>query len=352
VSSEHGLLRVEGLKTYFFTNEGAVKAVDGVDFSVARGRTLGVVGESGCGKSVTSLSIMRLLPRTGRVVGGRVMFEDRDLLRLSEAEMRAVRGNDVAMIFQEPMTSLNPVYTTGEQVMEAVKLHLHLSDHDARDRAIELFRLVGIPAAERRIDDYPHQLSGGMRQRVMIAMALSCNPDVLIADEPSTALDVTIQAQILELLRRLQQEQGMAIVLITHDLGVIAEMAQDVVVMYAGKIVERGNVEQIFDQPLHPYTQGLLTSIPGRGTRGKRLNVIKGTVPHPFNLPPGCTFAPRCPHAFQRCPTAYPAQMEHGDGHRVACYLYGDAAEPGTEGVPAEQASMVLAAERAQEAEA
>ena len=350
-ASQDALLSVEGLKTYFFTNEGAVKAVDGVDFSIKRGRTLGIVGESGCGKSVTSLSIMRLLPRTGKVVGGRILLDGRDLAKLSEDEMRELRGDDISMIFQEPMTSLNPVFTTGDQVVEAVKQHRHMNDKDARDRAIELFRLVGIPAPERRINDFPHQLSGGMRQRVMIAMALSCDPKVLIADEPTTALDVTIQAQILELLRRLQEEQGMAIMLITHDLGIIAEMAQDVVVMYAGKIVERGAVEQIFDEPLHPYTQGLLTSIPGQGTRGKRLNIIRGTVPHPFNLPPGCTFAPRCPHAFERCPTAFPSQMDKGQDHGVACYLYGDAAEPGTEGVPREMAAKVLAEEKAAEAE-
>jgi oligopeptide/dipeptide ABC transporter ATP-binding protein len=232
------------------------------------------------------------------------------------------------------MTSLNPVYTCGEQVSEAVRVHMNVSKPEAVNWAVELFKLVGIPGAERRVKDYPHELSGGMRQRVMIAMALSCDPKLLIADEPTTALDVTIQAQILELLRRIQEEKQMAIMLITHDLGVIAEMAQDVVVMYSGKIVERGTVEQIFEKPLHPYTQGLLASIPGQGTKGKRLNVIKGTVPHPFNLPPGCLFAPRCPHAFDRCPTAFPALMDQGDNHEAACYLYGDDFEPGTEAVP------------------
>jgi oligopeptide/dipeptide ABC transporter ATP-binding protein len=235
------------------------------------------------------------------------------------------------MIFQEPMTSLNPVFTCGDQVAEAIRQHRKMSEKDARERAVELFKLVGIPAPQRRVNDYPHELSGGMRQRVMIAMALSCDPKVLIADEPTTALDVTIQAQILDLLRRLQDEHGMAIILITHDLGVIAEMAHEVVVMYAGKIVERGTVDRIFEKPLHPYTQGLLASIPGQGTKGQRLNVIKGTVPHPFNLPPGCTFAPRCPHAFDRCPTAFPALMEPEPGHRAACYLYGEEFEPGTE---------------------
>jgi oligopeptide/dipeptide ABC transporter ATP-binding protein len=334
VDVQQEVLRVEGLKTHFKTQDGSVKAVDGVDFAVSQSRTLGIVGESGCGKSVTSLSIMRLLPRNGRSVAGRVLLEGRDLLKLPEDEMRAIRGNDVSMVFQEPMTSLNPVFTCGEQVAEAIRQHKGVDDREAKKRAVDLFKLVGIPAAERRVKDYPHELSGGMRQRVMIAMALSCDPKLLIADEPTTALDVTIQAQILELLRSIQAQKQMAIMLITHDLGVIAEMAQEVVVMYAGKIVERGTVEQIFEKPLHPYTQGLLASIPGSGTKGKRLNVIKGTVPHPFNLPPGCTFAPRCPHAFDRCPTAFPALMDQGEGHKAACYLYGEDYEPGTEAKP------------------
>jgi oligopeptide/dipeptide ABC transporter ATP-binding protein len=334
LSIQPEVLRVEGLKTHFKTQDGSVKAVDGIDFHVNQSRTLGIVGESGCGKSVTSLSIMRLLPRNGRNIAGRILLEGRDLLKLPEDDMRALRGNDISMIFQEPMTSLNPVFTGGEQVAEAVRQHMHMNDREAKERAIELFRLVGIPAAERRVNDYPHELSGGMRQRVMIAMALSCDPTLLIADEPTTALDVTIQAQILELLRSIQEQKQMAIMLITHDLGVIAEMAQDVVVMYAGKIVERGTVDQIFEKPLHPYTQGLLASIPGSGTKGKRLNVIKGTVPHPFNLPPGCLFAPRCPHAFEKCPTAFPALMDQGEGHEAACFLYGDQVEPGTEARP------------------
>jgi oligopeptide/dipeptide ABC transporter ATP-binding protein len=336
MTAQSEVLRVEGLKTHFKTQDGSVKAVDGVSFHVDQSRTLGIVGESGCGKSVTSLSIMRLLPRNGRIVAGNVKLEGRDLAKLPDEEMRAVRGNEISMIFQEPMTSLNPVFTCGEQVAEAIRQHLDMNDREAKNRAIELFKLVGIPAAERRVNDYPHELSGGMRQRVMIAMALSCDPKLLIADEPTTALDVTIQAQILELLRRIQEEKQMAIMLITHDLGVIAEMAQDVVVMYAGKVVERGTVEQIFEKPLHPYTQGLLASIPGSGTKGKRLNVIKGTVPHPFNLPPGCLFAPRCPHAFDKCPTAFPALMDQGEGHEAACFLYGDESEPGTEAVPAQ----------------
>jgi oligopeptide/dipeptide ABC transporter ATP-binding protein len=334
LSIQPEVLRVDGLKTHFKTQDGSVKAVDGIDFHVNQSRTLGIVGESGCGKSVTSLSIMRLLPRNGRNVAGKILLEGRDLLQLPEDEMRAIRGNDVAMIFQEPMTSLNPVFTCGEQVAEAIRQHMKMNDREAKEQAVELFRLVGIPGPERRVKNYPHELSGGMRQRVMIAMALSCDPKLLIADEPTTALDVTIQAQILELLRGIQEQKKMAIMLITHDLGVIAEMAQDVVVMYAGKIVERGTVEQIFEKPLHPYTQGLLASIPGRGTKGKRLNVITGTVPHPFNLPPGCLFAPRCPHAFEKCPTAFPALMDQGEGHQAACYLYGDEIEPGTEAKP------------------
>ncbi len=324
------LLRLEGLRTHFKTNDGIVKAVDGVDYTVKRGTTLGLVGESGCGKSVTALSIMRLLPRTGRIVAGRVWFEGRDLAESSEEEMQDVRGNDISMIFQEPMTSLNPVFTVGDQVGEAIKQHLRVSDKEVKERVMDLFRLVGISAPETRIDDFPHQMSGGMRQRVMIAMALSCNPKLLIADEPTTALDVTIQAQILELMRELKEKKDMAMILITHDLGVIAEVAEDVAVMYAGKIVEHGTVSQIFEKPMHPYTQGLLASIPSLGARGVRLNVIKGTVPHPLNLPPGCLFAPRCPHVFDRCPTAFPARMDQGDRHDVACYLYGDADEPGT----------------------
>jgi len=329
------LLRIDGLKTYFRTSDGIIRAVDRISFSVKRGSTLGVVGESGCGKTVTALSIMRLLPRTGRVICGRILFEGRDLVEASEEEMQEVRGNDISMIFQEPMTSLNPVFTVGDQVGEAIRQHFRISGREVEDRVVEMFKLVGIPAAEQRVHDYPHQMSGGMRQRVMIAMALSCNPKLLIADEPTTALDVTIQAQILELMRELKEKQHMSIILITHDLGVIAEMAEEVVVMYAGKVVERGSAEEIFTKPLHPYTQGLLASIPSLGARGKRLNIIKGTVPHPLNLPPGCLFAPRCPHAFDRCLTAFPARMAQGDGHDVACYLYGDQAEPGTEARPA-----------------
>jgi oligopeptide/dipeptide ABC transporter ATP-binding protein len=321
------LLRVEGLKTHFRTSEGAVRAVDGVDYGIEAGKTLGLVGESGCGKSVTALSIMRLLPRNGRIVSGRVLFRGQDLASLQEEEMEEIRGDDIAMIFQEPMTSLNPVFTCGDQVAEPLMRHRGLSKKQAWERVVELFKQVGIPSPDKRVNDYPHQLSGGMRQRVMIAMALSCEPKMLIADEPTTALDVTIQAQILELIGNLKTEYQMATLLITHDLGVIAEMADDVCVMYAGKIVERGTVLDIFKDPKHPYTQGLLNSIPSRAKKGERLNVIKGAVPHPLNLPPGCTFAPRCPHVMDVCRTAYPASTELGGVHSTHCYLYSDAKE-------------------------
>ncbi len=320
------VLRLEQLRTYFATGDGMVKAVDGIDLQVRPGRTLCVVGESGCGKTVTALSIMRLLPRTGHIVGGRILLGGRDLVQADEDEMRELRGNAVSMIFQEPMTSLNPVFTVGDQVGEAIRQHLDLPERQVRGRVLEIFQLVGI--AGKRVRDYPHQMSGGMRQRVMIAMALACDPAVLIADEPTTALDVTIQAQILELMRELQRRNRMAIILITHDLGVVAEMADEVAVMYAGKVIEHGSADQIFDSPRHPYTQGLLASIPSLAARGRPLTAITGTVPHPLNLPPGCTFAPRCPRAFEPCPTAFPARMDQVGGHEVACYLYGDRAEP------------------------
>jgi peptide/nickel transport system ATP-binding protein len=322
------VLRLEQLRTYFSTADGTIKAVDGIDIEVRPGCTLGVVGESGCGKTVMALSVMRLLPRTGAIVGGRIVLGGRDLADAAEDEMQELRGNAISMIFQEPMTSLNPVFSVGDQVGEAIRQHLVLSERDVRERVLELFELVGIADARRRVHHYPHQISGGMRQRVMIAMALACDPAVLIADEPTTALDVTIQAQILELMRELQQRNRMAIVLITHDLGVIAEMADEVAVMYAGKIIEHGSADQIFDQPRHPYTQGLLASIPSLAARGRPLTAISGTVPHPLNLPPGCTFAPRCPRVFEPCPRAFPARMDQGDGHDVACYLYGDRTEP------------------------
>ncbi len=316
------LLDVRGLKTYFKTYDGIVKAVDGVDFRVRPGKTLGIVGESGCGKSVTSLSVMRLIDKPGWIEAGEIWFDGRDLLELSEEEMRHVRGNQISMIFQEPMTSLNPVYTIGNQVGEVLKLHKKLKGKEVRDRTVEMLRKVGIPAAERRLSDYPHNLSGGMRQRVMIAMALATDPKLLIADEPTTALDVTIQAQILDLMRGLSREFNTAVMLITHDLGVVAEMADEVTVMYTGGVVEYGTVYQVLKEAKHPYTQGLLNSIPGTEMKGKRLNVIKGAVPNPLNLPKGCTFAPRCPHVMDICWRQRPKLLDIGKGHLVHCWLY------------------------------
>jgi oligopeptide/dipeptide ABC transporter ATP-binding protein len=316
------LLHVDNLRTHFFTNDGVVKAVDGISFTVQPGQTLGLVGESGCGKSMTSLSIMRLLSKPGRTVAGRITFMGRNLLELSEEEMEDVRGNDISMIFQEPMTALNPVFKVGDQITDSLTRHFGITDRQARVRVVELFEKVRIPSPKQRVQDYPHQLSGGMRQRVMIAMALACNPRLLIADEPTTALDVTIQAQILALLDELKRTENMGIIMITHDLGVIAEMADTVSVMYAGKIVESASVYDIFAQPKHPYTQGLLASMPSRDKIGKRLNAIQGVVPHPLNLPPGCSFAPRCPHRFEPCDTAFPALDTVGPDHLAACYLY------------------------------
>jgi len=318
------LVDVKDLSTYFYTEDGEVPAVDGVDFHINRGETLGVVGESGCGKSVTSLSVMRLIPQPpGKILdGASITFEGEELLTKPESQMRKIRGNDISMIFQEPMTSLNPVYTVGDQIMEAISLHQGLSDRESRNKAIDMLRLVGIPAPEQRVDEYPHQLSGGMRQRVMIGMALSCNPKLLIADEPTTALDVTIQAQILELMKELKDELGMAIMLITHDLGVIAEMAERVVVMYAGKIVEEATAMEIFRDPQHPYTEGLINSIPRLDQpTGERLHVIEGVVPNPLNMPVGCYFHPRCPYAMDICRSEQP-ELVTKDGHKVACWLH------------------------------
>ena len=312
------LLEVEDLRTHFFTEEGVVRAVDGISFDVRERETLAVVGESGSGKSVTSLSILRLIPSPpGRIVSGAIRLRGRDLLRLSGEEMRRIRGKEISMIFQEPMTSLNPVYTCGEQIMEALVLHEKLGRAAARLRAIELLRMVGIPSPEQRVDEYPHQMSGGMRQRVMIAMALACKPAILIADEPTTALDVTIQAQILELLKRLQGELGMAVLLITHDLGVVAETADRVVVMYAGQVVESCDARSLFRRTLHPYTAALLRSLPRLGSRDP-LRVIPGSVPNPAAFPPGCRFAPRCPVAEARCGEPVPL-VELEPGHRVRC---------------------------------
>jgi peptide/nickel transport system ATP-binding protein len=318
------LLEVEDLRTWFYTRDGVVRAVDGVSYRVHPGETLAVVGESGCGKSVTSLSILRLIASPpGRIVGGRLVFAGRNLLELTEAEMRGIRGNEISMIFQEPMTSLNPVLTIGFQIAEALVLHQGMDKRGAMARAVEMLRLVNIPEAERRVTQYPHELSGGMRQRVMIAMALSCNPKLLIADEPTTALDVTIQAQILDLMRALKAKTGAAIVLITHDLGVVAEMAQRVVVMYAGRKVEEAPVDALFARPLHPYTKGLLGSIPRLADAAegrKRLAEIPGMVPSLKEAVPGCLFAPRCPHATAHCAAEYPPLEEETPGHSVACW--------------------------------
>ena len=314
------LLRIENLRTVFQTSNGEVAAVDGVDLSVARGRTLGIVGESGCGKSVLSLSIMRLVPQPGRIASGRIDFGGQNLLELPAAGMRAIRGSRIAMIFQEPMTSLNPVFTAGDQIVEAMRAHDRSASAAAlRARAIEALARVRIPAPERRFDEYPHQMSGGMRQRVMIAMALACAPDVLIADEPTTALDVTVQAQILGLLRELQQQTGMAIILITHDLGVVAEMADEVAVMYAGRVVERGPGASLFDDPQHPYTLGLLGSIPKIEEQRQRLLAIEGVVPPPFALPQGCRFHPRCVFAEPACTAQEPPLRTLGPDHTAAC---------------------------------
>jgi peptide/nickel transport system ATP-binding protein len=320
------VLAVDGLSTVFFTRQGVVKAVDDISFTLRRGETLAIVGESGCGKSMTALSVMRLIPEPpGRIVAGTVMLNGIDLLRLDHAAMRGVRGNEISMIFQEPMTSLNPVLTIGEQIGEALRLHEGLSHKAALARAIEMLTLVKIPAAAQRAGEYPHQLSGGMRQRAMIAMALACKPAVLIADEPTTALDVTIQAQILALILELQQAMGTAVILITHDLGVVAETAQRVIVMYAGRKVEEASVEDLFAAPLHPYTRGLLASIPRLDLEGAddapaRLLEIPGMVPSLMNLPSGCAFAPRCAAADERCRTTYPAYEEKHPGHFVACW--------------------------------
>lgn len=314
------LLDIRNLSTYFYTGEGVVKAVDDVSFHILEGETLAVVGESGCGKSVTSLSVMRLIPwPPGKIVGGEIDFQGKNILSMSDREMQSIRGNEISMIFQEPMTSLNPVYTVGFQISEALELHQKMNSQQAMTKAIEMLRLVGIPLPEKRVYEYPHQLSGGMRQRVMIAMALACNPRLLIADEPTTALDVTIQAQILDLLRKLKEELGMAILLITHDLGVVAEMAQRVVVMYAGKVVEEADVVSIFSTPYHPYTQGLLMSIPKLTTRDEKLHVIEGVVPNPVHMPQGCRFRPRCPYATRQCQESEPPLMQYGT-RKVACW--------------------------------
>jgi oligopeptide/dipeptide ABC transporter ATP-binding protein len=317
------LLEVRNLKTYFATARGEVRSVDEVSFTLEQGETLSLVGESGCGKSVTALSIMRLVSKPGRIVGGQVLFENRNLLELSEAEMRAIRGDDIAMIFQDPMTSLNPVYTVGEQIAEAIRLHRKVSRKEAWHQAIEGMRDVAIPAPETRAKSYPHEMSGGMRQRVMIAMALACDPKLLIADEPTTALDVTIQAQILDLLAELKAKRNLGLLLITHDLGVVAEVSDRVAVMYAGKIVEEASVRELFARPRHPYTEGLLRAVPRLDEEGaerkRRLTTIEGVVPNPLQLPPGCRFAPRCQHAQEKCRAGDIPLIEAGAAHLSRC---------------------------------
>jgi peptide/nickel transport system ATP-binding protein len=338
------LLAVRDLKTHFILDEGVVKSVDGVSFDIRRGQTLGIVGESGCGKSVTARSILRIVDRPGRIVAGEIRFNRRvkradgsagqetiDLATLPSDDpiLRGIRGGDIAMIFQEPMTSFSPIHTVGNQITEAITLHTGVDKAEARKQAVEALRRVGMSQPQQRVDEYPHQLSGGMRQRAMIAMALACHPDLLIADEPTTALDVTTQAQILDLMRGLQRESGMAIMLITHDLGVVAEMCDEVAVMYLGRVVEHAPVDEIFHNPKHPYTRALLRSIPHlAGEPGARLESIVGSVPHPFRRPSGCTFAPRCPSYMPGvCETAEPALAPVGDGHLVSCFLYSTVAE-------------------------
>ncbi|MED1672408.1 ABC transporter ATP-binding protein [Pallidibacillus thermolactis] len=316
------ILEVKNLCTSFFTEEGEVKAVNGVSFSVPSGRTLGIVGESGSGKSITSLSILRLIQSPGKIKSGKILFDGKDLLQLSEKDMRKIRGNEISMIFQEPMTSLNPVFTIGEQISEVYQIHRNLSKREAKEKSIEMLKLVGIPSPEKRIDQYPHELSGGMRQRVMIAMALACNPKLLIADEPTTALDVTIQAQILRLIKELQEKLHMSVIFITHDLGVVAETCDYVAVMYCGKVVEFADVKTLFKNPQHPYTVGLLNSLPRHDIDQEELIAIKGNVPSPFEMPNGCAFAPRCPHASAMCHTKEPELVPHLENNEIRCWIY------------------------------
>ena len=320
------LLEVKSLKTYFYTDDGIVRAVDGVDFEVYEGEILGLVGESGCGKSVTSLSIMGLIAEPGKVEDGEILFDGINLLDLSESEMIQIRGNRISMIFQQPQTALNPVFRVGDQISEVLNIHKDFGKEAGRSRAVELLKMVGVPDAERRVDAYPHELSGGMAQRVMIAMGLATVPELLIADEPTTALDVTIQAQILDLMRSMRDNMGAAIIFITHDLGVVAEMCERVAVMYAGEIVEQTDVASLFDQPLHPYTVGLIESIPILGKLKEKLEVIPGSVPNLVDLPPGCRFAPRCKsrveHGLTICSEQKPNLIEFKAGHKVRCWLY------------------------------
>jgi oligopeptide transport system ATP-binding protein len=316
------ILKVKDLVINFHTNQGVVSAVNHASFNVNPAETVCIVGESGSGKSVTSLSIMGLLSKTGKLDKGEILFKQENLLNKTKKQMQKIRGNDIAMIFQEPMTSLNPVYTVGEQISEGLRFHKKVSRKESMDKAVELLKMVGIPSPEKRVYEYPHQLSGGMRQRVMIAIALACSPELLIADEPTTALDVTIQAQVLELMKGLKEDLGMSILLITHDLGVVADMADRVVVMYAGVVVEEASVWEIFEQPYHPYTLGLLEAMPTLEAKGERLKTIKGVIPNPLEIPEGCRFHPRCPYASDQCRKSEPRLEEVGKGRRVACFHY------------------------------
>lgn len=322
------ILEVKGLKTYFYTEEGVVPAVDGLDFQMDQGETLAIVGESGCGKSVTSLSILQLIQSPpGKIEEGEILFRGQDLLKLSRDDMTKIRGNEISMIFQEPMTSLNPIFKIGRQLMDVFRVHQGMSKEEALKKSIEMLAMVGIPSPEKVVNDYPHQLSGGMRQRVMIAIALACQPAILIADEPTTALDVTIQAQILHLLNDLKQKINTAIILITHDLGVVAQIAENVMVMYAGQAVEYADVKSIYKEPLHPYTQGLMKSVPDIHVRSDRLYNIKGTVPSPKDYGIGCRFCSRCPYAMERCKTEMPSLLDTGDGRKVRCFRCGEGKE-------------------------
>ncbi|HLS36159.1 MAG TPA: ABC transporter ATP-binding protein [Bacillota bacterium] len=322
--SDEYILEINNLRTSFFTEELEVKAVNGVTLKLPKGKTLGIVGESGSGKSITALSILQLLERPGEIVGGEIMFKGQDLTKMRTRDIRKIRGNEISMIFQEPMTSLNPVYTIGQQISEALKIHEGLNKAEQRKRSVELLELVGIPSPDDRFDQYPHELSGGMRQRVMIAIALACNPDLLIADEPTTALDVTIQAQILELIKDLQQEFGMSVIMITHDLGVVAETCDYVAVMYAGQVVEYQDVKSLFKNPQHPYTVGLIKSIPRHDQDVDELEPIRGVVPDPSELPIGCKFAPRCPFATELCHSTAPELIKQKDEREVRCWIYTD----------------------------
>ena len=316
------ILELKNLKTHFFTKHGEVPAVDGVDITVPKGKIIGIVGESGCGKSVTATSIMHLIEKPGRIVDGQVLFDGEDITYASAKEINKIRGDRMTMIFQEPMTSLNPVYTVGKQVSEAIILHQHVSKEEAKKMAIDIFEQVGIPEPEKRFKSYPHQLSGGLRQRVMIGMAMVCKPDLMIADEPTTALDVTIEAQILHLMREMQQKSGASIIMITHNLGVVAELCDEVYVMYAGKVMEHAEIHELFENPCHPYTYGLLNSIPDTQGTKERLYTIKGMVPNLLKLPQGCRFCPRCDKAMKICMTTQPELQSVGDGHEVRCHLF------------------------------